>query len=147
MRWLTLTEFHAQFPGGQTAVFDYAAPICEQRLAIDAELGRSRAFTARTTLVHLIADTSCWVTVSQPAISMDLSAESNQYIPVLAGAELTVIEAFAPTYAPGHLGRSLVQSDNATDTVPDRSDVEGVESDPHGRTKLCSLTRNARFCK
>jgi hypothetical protein len=100
MGWLLVTEFTAQFLGDGYAHFNCAKPLVEQRLMIDSQPTRSRAFGMETNLIHVRADSNCMIEIDTPSVSEDIAAGANQYLAVTPGAVLTVIEdALAPAPA------------------------------------------------
>jgi hypothetical protein len=95
--WLVLNEYSAAIsvtPEGVFAKFETdASRLVEQRLLVEAEPNRSRAFTMRTTLVHVIADCDCSLEVVPSAVpGIDLTAGEERYITVNPGAHLIVRE-------------------------------------------------------
>jgi hypothetical protein len=93
MDWLILTEYSARFLGAGLAQFECDQPLVEQNLLIDGELTRSRAFSARTNLIHVRADTDCMIEIGQPSVSGDVAAGGQQFFAVLPGSQLTVMKA------------------------------------------------------
>jgi hypothetical protein len=97
MGWLTLNEYCAEVsltPQGAFARFDPdASRLVEQRLLIDAEPNRCRAFTARTTMIHIAVDCDCWIEVVPSRYEgIDLAAGAERYMTVNAGAHLIARE-------------------------------------------------------
>jgi hypothetical protein len=90
---LTLTEYEAEIIlslDGAFAKFNpETARLVEQRMFVEAEPIRSRAFTARTTLIRVIADTAVWIeVVPSQYLGIDLPAGEERLMTVQADAQL-----------------------------------------------------------
>ena len=97
MGWLTLTEYSGRHLGSGQMQFDCASPLVEQRLLIDDQPTRSRAFSIQSTLIHVRADCACLLELENPFVSVDLAANAEQYFAVISGGSLTVIrDTLAP---------------------------------------------------
>ena len=100
MGWLVLNEYEAEIavtPEGAFAKYDIVqSRLVEQRMMIEAEPNRSRAFTALTTMIIIAVDCDCWLEVVPSGyLGFDMVAGEERAMTVNAGAQLIAVMAAA----------------------------------------------------